>query len=386
MSSPVLNQDIIQEVLSYFPASKIGKFRLLNKECNKRSYESWFLNLNFHRTNYISGYFLERYERGYKLDTSFVHERRDLENKGVSIDFLPQGEGKIKACDASHGILLCVNDTGIIPEYIVCKPTTKQYQIIPNPKVGRCDKSLGIMVTGLNPFRYKVFRLSKSPGMNRSLRTFACEVFDSDSFMWKRIKNLRLPRTDGLIFSNPVQASGFLNWISRNNNVIRLCLKTETWSFLHTPNVGIFPELVRYEGKLGVIRHWINNNQEDVHGLWVLKSSFEKSWIKVKDIKSIGVDHIVWTPSNDVVMLSSWDRVCLYNINTEKLNLVHTNKDFASYVCFPFCSDYEKIDLDSGRKKKWTYKCKLVNKAQRGAQNIGIFNLLYGYSVQNFFS
>ncbi|KAL9861015.1 putative F-box associated interaction domain-containing protein [Arabidopsis thaliana] len=349
MSSPVINQDTIQEVLSYLRGSEIGKLRLINKECNKRSYESWFVNLNLHRTNNISGYFLERYERGYKLDTSFFHERRDLDNKGVSIDFLPQGEVKIKACDARHGILLCYNDTRPIPEYIVCKPTTKQYQIIPNPKVRSCDKSLGLTVTGLQPFRYKIFRLSKSPGMTRNLRTFACEVFDSDSFMWKRLKNLRLPRTDGLILSNPVQASGFLHWRSWNHNVIRLCPKTETWSFLHTPNVGLFPELVSYEGKLGVIRHWINNNQEDVHRLWVLKSSFEKSWEKVKDIESIGVEHITWIPSNDVVMLSSWDHVCLYNLNTEKLNLVHTNKDFASYVCFPFCSDYERVDLDGRR-------------------------------------
>jgi len=167
--------------------------------------------------------------------------------------------------------------------------------------------------------------------------------------MWKRLKNLRLPRTDRLILSNPVQASGFLHWRSWNNKVIRFCLKTETWSFVRIPNFGSFPELVRYEGKLGVILHWINKDQEDVHGLWVLKSSCGKVWIKVKDIKSIGLGQIVWTPSNDDVMLSSWDRFCLYNLNTETLNLVHTRKDFASYVCFPFCSDYEKVDLDERR-------------------------------------
>jgi len=109
------------------------------------------------------------------------------------------------------------------------------------------------------------------PGMNR-FSTFGCQVFYSDSFMWKRLKNQRLPITDRFILSNPVQASGFLHWRSWNNNVIRLCLKTETWSFLRIPNFGIFIELVRYEGKLGLIRHWINKDQEDYHGLWVLKS------------------------------------------------------------------------------------------------------------------
>ncbi|CAL9237458.1 unnamed protein product [Arabidopsis halleri] len=333
MNSPVMNQDMIQEDLSYIPASKVGKFRLLNKECNKRSYESWFLNLNLRRTNCISGYFLKRYEEGYK--TNFFHERSDLQNNGVSIDFLPSGKVNTIACDASHGILLCVNNTGLIPEYIVCKPTTKQYQIIPNTKVGIWDVSFGLAVIGLNPFRYKILRLSQSRRMCMSRgvyyanhRTFTCEVFDSDSFTWKRLENLRIPRTDGLILSHPVQASGlFLHWRSRNNNVIRFCLKTETWSFFHTPNY----------------------DQENVHGLWVLKSSLEKSWEKVKDIKSIGEDFITWTPRNDVVLFCNWDRVCLYNINTEKLNLDHTNKGFASYVCFPFCSDYEKVDMDERR-------------------------------------
>ncbi|XP_010473688.1 PREDICTED: putative F-box protein At3g10240 [Camelina sativa] len=351
MSSPVMNQDMTQEVLSYLPASDLGKFRLLNKECNKRSYESWFLDLNLHRTNSVSGCFLQSryYEQGYKIRTSFIHERSNLQNNdGVSIDFLPPGNNvKIKACDASHGILLCVNDRGVVPEYIVCKPTTKQYQIIPNPNGRSCDRSLGIAVIGLDPFRYKIIRLSKTSGMDRNLRTLACEVFDSGSFAWKRLKNLRLPRTDGLILSNPVQASGFLHWRSRNDNVIRFCLKTEAWSFLHTPNFGVFPKLVIYVGKLGVIREWTGKDQEDVRGLWVLKSSIGKSWIKVRDIKSIGVsDNILWTPSNDVVTLWGWDRVCFYTINTKRLNIVHTNTEFAYYVCFPFCSDYERVDLD----------------------------------------
>ncbi|KAG7658387.1 F-box associated interaction domain [Arabidopsis suecica] len=356
MSSPVINQDMIQEILSYLPASKIGKFRLLNKECNKRSYESWFINLNLLRTNRISGYFIQHYiVKGHELRTSFVHERSDLQNNGVSIDFLPPGMIKIEACDASHGILLCVKYTKPSRGYIVFKPTTKQYQVIPKPEVKGWDMSLGLAVIGLNPFRYKIQRLSQSRRMCMSRgiyhlnhRTFMCEVFDSDSFTWKRLENLRLPKTDRLIFSNPIQVSGFLHWISRNNNVIRFCLKTETWSFFHTPNSDVFSGLVRYEGKLGAIRQWTNKDQEDVHELWVLKSSFEKSWVKVKDIKSIGVDLITWTPSNDVVLFRSSDRGCLYNINAEKLNLVYAKKEGSdcSFVCFPFCSDYERVDLN----------------------------------------
>lgn len=126
MNSPVINQDMILEILSRFPASDIEKSRLLNKECNKRSYESWFLNLNRDRTNSISGYFAQYNGGGDNYQTSFVYEKTGSQNNGVSIDFLPPGKVKIEACDASHGILLCVNETGpSVTEYIVCKPTTK---------------------------------------------------------------------------------------------------------------------------------------------------------------------------------------------------------------------------------------------------------------------
>ncbi|ESQ28933.1 hypothetical protein EUTSA_v10023822mg [Eutrema salsugineum] len=341
MSSPAINQDMILEILSRSPASDVGKYRLLNKDCNKRSYESWFLNINLLRTNSISGYLAQYNEGGCKFQTSFVHERRGFENNGVSMNFLPPEKVKIEACDASHGIFLCANETGpSVPEYIVCKPTTEQYQIIPSPQMQNCSISFGLTVIRSKPFRYKILRLSRLlPGiLNRSQRTFACEIFDSDSF-----------KKDGLILSNPVQATGFLHWLSWNGNVIRFCLKTETWSFFQTPNFGVSPKLVRFEGKLGVIRWWMTGSGEELNRLWVLKSSCEKSWVKVKDIKCMGLgENVVWTPSNDVITLSSWDRFCFYNINTEKL-IFHVKKEFANYICFPFCSDYERVDLNERR-------------------------------------
>lgn len=109
MSSPVIDQDMIIEILSRFPAWDVGKSRVLNNKCNKRSYESWFLNLNRDRTNSICGYFaatLRNTLRNYQ--TRFVYDEKTVsENNGVSIDFLPPGKIKIEACDASHGILLC---------------------------------------------------------------------------------------------------------------------------------------------------------------------------------------------------------------------------------------------------------------------------------------
>ncbi|CAA7051466.1 unnamed protein product [Microthlaspi erraticum] len=347
---------MIQEIISRLPASDVGKSRLLNKETNERSYESWFLNLNLHRTNSISGYFAQYYGEGYKYKNRFIHERRGFENNKVSIDFLPPGNVKIEACDASNGIMLCALETGpSAPEFIVCKPTTKQYQIIPDPIMQNLAVSFGLAVIQSNPFRYKILRLSPMKYVprinNRNHRTFACEVFDSGSFSWKRIKNLRIPRNDGLALTEPVEAAGFFHWLSWEEKVIRFCLQTESWSFFQTPKFGISPKLVRYEGKLGVIRSWFKDTGEKFYRLWVLERSCEKLWVEVKDVKNMGIgENVLWTQCNDVVTFSACDRLFSYDTNTEKVNIFHVKK--VNYVCFPFCSDYEKVDLDQNVKEE----------------------------------
>ncbi|CDY38182.1 BnaA09g12070D [Brassica napus] len=164
MTSFDMNPDMIIEILSHSPASLVGKCRLLNKECNKRTYDSSFLKLNLQRTNSVSGYFLEYSER-LRVHSAFV---RDLGGSDeISLDFLPPGRVNIKACDASHGVLLCVNDLpvkGRQLEYIVCKPTTKQYMILPKPKTRYFTIALGLMVIGSDPFRDDSLKLTRYDG------------------------------------------------------------------------------------------------------------------------------------------------------------------------------------------------------------------------------
>ncbi|KAH0909533.1 hypothetical protein HID58_032854 [Brassica napus] len=290
MTSFDMNPDMIIEILSHSPASLVGKCRLLNKECNKRTYDSSFLKLNLQRTNSVSGYFLEFSER-LRVHSAFVRDLGNIPSGSdeISLDFLPPGRVSIKACDASHGILLCVNDLpvkGRQPEYIVCKPTTKQYMILPKPKTRYFTIALGLMVIGSDPFRYKILRLSQLPG-NENRRysfsfTLVCEVFDSDSFAWKRLNNVELPEEDLLVprAANPVASYGFLHWLTTSNNVFRFCFKTNSWSFFPVPENLASDDslkLTRYDGKVGVIS---SRSKEgvDYQDLWVLERSFGDSW------------------------------------------------------------------------------------------------------------
>ncbi|XP_019099554.1 PREDICTED: F-box protein At5g41720-like [Camelina sativa] len=166
----MLNQDVIQEILSHCSATEIARFRLQNKECNKRSYELRFIDHHLHRANSVFGYFVHYEDKWFRYRPRFVPSvEAEQEEKGdkkqISLQFLPQNNAKIKACDTHHGILICIGDrfkgAKMIPDYIVCKPATKQFRIIPNPKTRYLTITTGLMVISLNPFRYKIIRVSE---------------------------------------------------------------------------------------------------------------------------------------------------------------------------------------------------------------------------------
>ncbi|BAB11478.1 unnamed protein product [Arabidopsis thaliana] len=165
MNSP-LDYDVLLEIMSYCPATEMAKFRLLSKECNKRSYEMSFINRHLHRTNSFLGYiFYYKDNKWFRNHSCFVSGVDEKDKNRINLAFLPPlCNVSIEACDTHHGILLCVDvvfkGRQKIPDYIVCKPATKQYRIIPNPKTRFGTVATGLMVISSNPFRYKIIRVS----------------------------------------------------------------------------------------------------------------------------------------------------------------------------------------------------------------------------------
>ncbi|XP_024009955.1 LOW QUALITY PROTEIN: F-box protein At5g41720 [Eutrema salsugineum] len=157
----------ILDIISHCSSTEIGKFRLLNKACNKSTYQFFFISRHLRGTNSVFGYLIQSYER-FKYRSSFVSciEEKDAPgNNGISLEFLPSRDVKIKAWDTHHGILLCVDNAKFkggrrIPDYIICKPAMKQYRIIPNPKTRYFTIATGLVVIQSNPFWYKIVRVS----------------------------------------------------------------------------------------------------------------------------------------------------------------------------------------------------------------------------------
>ncbi|ESQ46769.1 hypothetical protein EUTSA_v10028265mg [Eutrema salsugineum] len=371
-SLATMDENVFLDIISHCPSTEIAKFRLLNKACNKRSYEFFFVNRHLRRTNSVFGYFIQSYER-FKYRYRFVSgvEEEAPENNGISLEFLPSKDVKIEACDTRNGIMLCVDDSKYkggrrIPDYIVCKPATKQYRIIPNPKTRYFTIATGLVVIQSNPFRYKIVRVS-NPNAHERKKTkegfynLNCEVFDSDSFAWKRLNDLELSWGEFLGRSDkPVLSYGFLHWLTTENNVIRFCMRTESWSLFPVPD-GLAEDrclaLVSYEGKLGLL---ISRDEGDDDGLWVLEGSFGKSWVNVKDVKisrAQGRSYVkpLWFPSSDVVSVVGCDRLGFYNMNSKKSRYLHmTTQGFfrpydhlAKDYFIPFYSNKDNVGLNN---------------------------------------
>ncbi|KAI3765486.1 hypothetical protein L2E82_15521 [Cichorium intybus] len=79
-------------------------------------------------------------------------------------DFLPDpcrivasSEQEIIVTESGHPT---DNDLAV---FHVCKPTTKQFQVLPNPESKYYTFKAAIVIIGVKPLHYKIFRLSFSP-------------------------------------------------------------------------------------------------------------------------------------------------------------------------------------------------------------------------------
>ncbi|ESQ38161.1 hypothetical protein EUTSA_v10029417mg [Eutrema salsugineum] len=289
----MMKGNAILDIISHCSSTEIGKFRLLNKACNKSTYQFFFISRHLRGTNSVFGYLIQSYER-FKYRSSFV-------------SFLPSRDVKIKAWDTHHGILLCVDNAKFkggrrIPDYIICKPAMKQYRIIPNPKTRYFTIATGLVVIQSNPFWYKIVR-----------------VFDSDSIAWKRLNDLELSMDEFFWSSNqPV-------------------------SFY-----------VSYEGKTGVI-HTISREEYDLWVLYnsFEKSWVHVKDVSITGLEDKYVTPL-WFPGNDVVSVVGFCRLGLYNMNNNKCLYMKKTQDslpyyFPSGVCFPFYTNYERVCLNDDR-------------------------------------
>ncbi|KAJ8750836.1 hypothetical protein K2173_016017 [Erythroxylum novogranatense] len=363
-----LHLDMVFQILTSCSLQTLAKCRTLSRECNSMTSDTPFMNLLLQRTGVVSGFFVQTIHFNSCYST-FVS--RHTSNHNPSLDFLPV-HTKI-AASGGLVLLLGINDKGNhkIPKYYVCKPCTKQWQRIPNPKTRFFTKNIGMIVLRSNPLRYKIVRFSehKFPSLffkNKEAYYFLrCEVFDSDTWAWKELEDVKLQYGEFLAFRPPVPARGSLHWVTTGNNVLGFDPNNETHTIFSLPEAIIedsdsqeSEELVPYEGKLGFIR----NRKDSCMELWVMeRKNCEVAWNKRPSInlEDLSTKESFWSTRSfynaDTTLLEGFYKMIFYNIKDGKIDSVSMNRILGQVEIFPFLSDFEVVDLktrkESGQAK-----------------------------------
>ncbi|KAK4423022.1 F-box protein [Sesamum alatum] len=220
----VLPDDMVFDILTRL--SSLETLDTCKSVCNRWEeiiYETSFMPLYCRRSRKLSGFFIQDMQE-HKYFSMFAamddHQDGSTKSDDVCIASFPDDMKILASCN--HGILCCVRRRGKNYRYYVCKPTTQQWQSLPNPKLRYKTVSVAVMVLGSNPFRYKIVRLSRR-GVEKPMQeyyTYRCEIFDSKDWRWREVQGIPVLYTELII--DTISTNNAVYWLTDGKKRNRL--------------------------------------------------------------------------------------------------------------------------------------------------------------------
>ncbi|CAB4318549.1 unnamed protein product [Prunus armeniaca] len=339
----------------------LGLCRVVSKDWNHITYQSRFWQLFCKRSDTVSGFLFQNLHC-HKHSSTFV----SVDNKANKtlklsiLNFLP-APVKVEAVSSQGGLVFCVNQNHRrVPEYFVCKPTTLQWETLPNPKTRYYTQSNAIVVLSWKPLRYKIIRFSdpESPVKYQPHQTLIrCEVFDSNTWAWKELKHVSFPYSVWLKLPRRpcVTSGGACYWHLTNNQVLAFYYEDdkESWEIFDSPErmsdseyCAMYTKLVEYQGRLALIY-----SEGGLMELWVMEDHEKKVWRRHKLISLDGLKQLVGRyPSpeayynSDIALMEAWHEVIFYKFDGSSSNKVVKLKRNPDEI-FKLQSDFEIVNL-----------------------------------------
>ncbi|KAF3669551.1 hypothetical protein FXO38_07542 [Capsicum annuum] len=381
-SNPPLPSDIIFKILTQTSLRTVDTCKAVNKEWRDLTYESSFMPQFCARSKNISGYFVQSLVK-HRLDdvsevfAEFVSMDGCSGNNTTTPFRLPIDDEQVKprrsydfrmkiVASSMQGFLCCVRTLRYNDRYYICKPTTKQWFKLPNPKTRYSTVKVALIVLRSIPLHFKIIRLSSPSilyhhsGKKLGLHCYCSEVFDSERWEWRQGKDLLFPRELYFDWFPPVVNANGLIYFKLNqrdnqdHKVMALNYNGEEifprFSLPKPPfdeYQGYYPfnQLVEYKGKLGFthlspkgMKLWIFENRNH-H--WELKTEVDTEAVKAVTSfpipKGFFNEHIA-------LLLDSYEAI-FYDLQDKSINKVKLNKCHDVQEIFPFRSDLEPVDL-----------------------------------------
>ncbi|XP_059636088.1 F-box protein At5g49610-like [Cornus florida] len=365
------SSDMCFEILSRTSLKTLDRCKSVCKAWNYLTYESSFMSLHCKRTDTVSGYFIQ--DESFKNHrTTFVSiNQSDHSTSKLSLDFLPE---KVNILASSNqGILCCVNGYGKRSKYYVCKPSTRQFELLPNPNTELKPDIFALVVLQSNPLRFKIVRLSfpkrfciyycvyVSINRSKNYYNYGCEIFDSQTWRWKELQDIRLP--NGVLIltrESPVILRGAIHWRITNNSVLKFFINKEIYTIFSLPKPICDDEddrlcqhkkLVEYRGQLGFICEFPPNGEL---GLWILKNGEKKkAWehglvLNMDDGALKREEPLASVPAlynAHIVVMESVYSIIFYNFLSRSFDVVKLDFLIQPGQIFSFRSDLEPVTL-----------------------------------------
>ncbi|KAI3897071.1 hypothetical protein MKW92_004042 [Papaver armeniacum] len=301
MESVLPDEVIVFEILTRMSLGDLlHHFQWVCRDWHHRIHESKFQLIHSHRTPIVaSGFFLvlkrsvENTSDSIRFFPFYNDPSSPPQNPYPSLDFLPSPSVEIAGSSAYGSMFCCVTPdksrtTKSIPIFYICKPATREWRKIPNPRTRFQNFGMRIVVTQTHPtLQYKIVRLSHG-GV---ILEYHCEMFDSVTWVWKRLPDVK---TSGCLVHSfgGVYINGCLHWINNRRQIYVLSIEQEKWdAVVHLPpdiecELNFRPLLILIDGKIGVLLSSIKEWTE----LWVLENYYSHtSWKKRyrKDLRAL---------------------------------------------------------------------------------------------------
>jgi len=247
-------------------------------------------------------------------------------------DFLPEHMEIVSS--TNEGVLLCRAYNKSC--YYVCIPSIQQWQKIPNSKTRYDTIEFGLMIERSNPLQYKIVSFSKPKfHSHKEFYMYHCirvEFFESATWKWKLLDEVKLPHEESLHRMTKVSVNGLLHWLTWKKNVFVFEVKRESHCLFPLPSLAFEgndnkdTRLTEYKGKFAMT--WIDR-ESNLMEVWIMEDHDRKRWskrhsinIEVLIMREPHVNPLAFCKVDVVLMGEYFPNMTFFNFKTEKVDML----------------------------------------------------------------
>ncbi|KAI3724139.1 hypothetical protein L2E82_35906 [Cichorium intybus] len=154
-----MDLNMVIEILSRSSFKTVGKLRCTSKQIQQLTYERRVVDQFRQRNAIASGYIMQQRQPLSGLTTLFVPSTFSMSLE--LNDILPYPCTIVATSEQGLIVFESSHPTNYeLTSFHVCKPTTNQFQALPDPGSDYSTCKAAIVIIGVDPLHYKIFRMS----------------------------------------------------------------------------------------------------------------------------------------------------------------------------------------------------------------------------------